>query len=191
MTHLKSQALVPLTLEKYAVDSKLISNVLTVILGSLLLALTAQISVPLPFTPVPVTGQTFGVALLSLLWGRNRAMAAFALYLAEGAVGLPVFAHGTAFLTLGPTVGYLVGMFFATVIVGTLADRGYAKNFLTAFLCCVCGSLTVLGCGLLGLSFFVPSDALFSMGLYPFLPGDLIKNLLASTAVFSLNRTLK
>lgn len=191
MTLIKSQALVPQILEKYAVDSKLISNVLTVIVGSLLLALTAQISIPLPFTPVPVTGQTLGVALLSLLWGRNRAMAAFALYLAEGAVGLPVFAHGAAFLTLGPTVGYLVGMFFATMIVGTLADRGYAGNFLTAFLCCVCGSVTVLGCGLLGLSFFVPSESLLGMGLYPFLPGDVIKNLLASTVALSLNKSLK
>lgn len=191
MTKIRSQAFLPLYLEKISSDSTFVSFIFSVVAGSLLLALTAQISIPLPFTPVPVTGQTLGVALLALLWGRNRAVGSFALYLLEGAAGLPVFAQGKAFLIMGPTMGYLVGMFFATAVVGTLADKGYAKTFMKAYLCCISGSVVVFACGLLVLSFFVPSEDLLAMGLYPFLPGDLLKSLLASTVVHSLNKAVK
>lgn len=190
MTNTYSLALMPSLTRRFFPKSQLAINLLSVLIGSLLLAATAQISIPLPFTPVPITGQTFGVALLSLLWGRNRAFASFLLYLSEGALGLPVFANAQAFLTVGPTMGYLFGMLMATLAVGTLADKGYAKNFFRAFLCCVTGSAIIFTCGLIGLSFFVPKDQLLQMGLFPFMPGDLIKNLLASTVVFTANKRI-
>ena len=136
------------------IENPILAEAITILAGSLLMALLAQISFHLPFSPVPITGQTFGVSLLALLWGRNRAVASFALYLSEGAVGLPVFAH-----------------------------RGYAKTFSKALACCYLGSAIVFGAGLLGLSYFVPRDSLLAMGLIPFLPGDLLKNLLAASLV--------
>ncbi len=176
-----SVALIPRLLTK--TSSSYLGQVLAVISGSLLLAILAQISVPLPWTPVPITGQTFGVSLLALLWGRKHAMAAFALYLGEAAIGLPVLAMGKAYLTAGPTIGYLGGMFLACALVGHLADKGYAKTPLKAFLCCELGSLCVFAIGLAGLSFFVPGELLLAQGLWPFVPGDILKNLLASFTV--------
>lgn len=183
-----SQALIPSWIESkdqmLSDVQKALLNVSAVIAGSIVLAALARISIVLPFTPVPITGQTFGVALLALSWGSTRAVSAFALYFLEGLVGLPVFAAvgGSA------TIGYLVGMFFACGVVGYLADRGYAKTIPRAFLCCMVGSVCVFSCGLLGLSFFIPANALLKAGLLPFIPGDLIKSLLAATLSVSIRR---
>ncbi|MBO9665604.1 MAG: biotin transporter BioY [Bdellovibrio sp.] len=190
MTMNSSQALLPQALSKLITNSTF-AYAAAFISGSALLALTAQLSIPLPFTPVPITGQTFGVALLALLWGRKRAAGAFALYLAEGAVGLPVFSQGKAFLTVGPTMGYLVGMLLATWIVGTLADRGYAKSFKGALLSAYAGSAIIFLCGTLGLSFFVPKEQVLIMGVFPFLIGDLVKNALAAGTVATFYRRSK
>lgn len=174
-----SQALVP----------ELLSNkVLSVFSGSILLAVLSQIAVPLPFTPVPITGQTFGVALLALLWGRRQAGMAFALYLFEGLIGLPVFALGKSGLFLSPTTGYLFGMLVSTQIIGHFADRGIAKSFWVSFAICFMGSAAVFTFGLVGLSFFVPANNLLQVGLLPFLPGDLFKNSLAACLAISFNQ---
>jgi biotin transport system substrate-specific component len=159
-------------------------NVIAVMAGSVLLTLLARVSIVLPFTPVPITGQTFGVALLALSWGSTRAISAFSLYLLEGLVGLPVFAAVTG----SATVGYLVGMFFACGVVGYLADQGYAKTIPRALLCCVVGSFCVFTFGLLGLAFFLPANALLKAGFLPFIPGDIIKNLLAAILSVSARR---
>ncbi|WP_413575755.1 biotin transporter BioY [Bdellovibrio sp. HCB290] len=173
------------------IENPVIAEVLAILAGSLLMALLAQISFYLPFTPVPVTGQTFGVSLLALLWGRKRAVASFMLYLTEGYLGLPVFAHGQAFLQVGPTLGYLVGMLPAIWIVGGLADRRYPKTFLKALVSCYLGSMMIFLFGLAGLSYFVPSGSLIATGLLPFLPGDLIKNILASAIALKMNAYAK
>ncbi|WP_051026286.1 biotin transporter BioY [Bdellovibrio bacteriovorus] len=187
MTKLHSMALLP------QISSKLFTNpttaaITSTVAGSVLLALIAQINIHLPFTPVPITGQTFGVALLSLLWGRKLATASMALYLVEGAAGLPVFAQGKAFLTMGPTVGYLLGMLLATWFVGGMADRGYTKTFKGALASAYLGSLLVFTVGALGLSFFVPFNQLLALGVLPFLPGDLLKNTLAAATASALSR---
>jgi biotin transport system substrate-specific component len=182
----KNLALIPLFIEAQVKNTTLY-NVLSIIAGSLFLALVSQLVIVLPFSPVPITGQTFGVALLALNWGSKRAMAAFLLYLVEGAVGLPVFAMGKSGLIIGPTMGYLFGMWIASGVVGHLSDKGLANTFKKAFLCCVCGSLITFSAGLLVLSFFVPKESLLMMGLIPFLPGDLLKNLLASFLTSRLN----
>ncbi len=189
MNQVQSQAVVPFLLQGQ--QRSILLNVLAVIGGSLLLALLAQVSFMLPFTPVPITGQTFGVAVLALCWGRKRALASFALYLSEGAMGLPFFALGKAGLLVGPTFGYLMGMFIASGVVGHLADQGYAKTIKGAFACCLVGSLTTFTCGLIGLSFFVPAKALLVTGLLPFLPGDFIKNFAAASLSSSVSKKLK
>jgi biotin transport system substrate-specific component len=158
-------------------------NVLSVLGGVALIALLAQLRIVLPFTPVPVTGQTFGVTLVALLWGRNRAVATLVSYLALGAVGAPIFTAAKSGLAFGPTLGYLVGMLFSSWVVGSLADRGWAKNFWSAWAAAAIGSLFVFTCGTAVLRFFVPADLLFAQGVLPFLPGDLIKNCLASIIV--------
>lgn len=181
-----SQALVPTLLKDH---DQLSIHIFACFAGSMLLALLAQVSIHLPFTPVPITGQTFGVALLALCWGSQRAVGSFAFYLFEGAIGLPVFASGKSGLFLGPTTGYLVGMLITCAVVGFLADRGLAKNMLTAFVCCLIGSSITLICGLIGLSYFISGrDTLLATGLWPFLPGDLIKNLGAALIASTLTQ---
>jgi len=175
------QALIPQVLSK---NGNLISqNVLSVITGVALISLLAQLSIPLPWTPVPITGQTFGVALTSLLWGRKRAVAIMLTYLTFGSLGLPVFAMGKSGFTIGPTSGYLLGMLGASYVMGSLADLGWTKKFFQAWLVAFVGSIVVFSCGLGVLSFFVPLSKLLSLGLFPFLPGDLIKTSLAAWIV--------
>jgi biotin transport system substrate-specific component len=174
-----SQALVPQILSHEFQGP--LAEVLTTVLGIGLLAGLARVTVYLPWTPVPITGQSLGVALVALSWGRQRAFAVLVGYLALGTLGLPVFAAGKSGLTVGPTVGYLVGMVVASVVVGTLADRGFTKSYLKTVLAAFAGSAIIFTFGLAGLSFFVPREALLGSGLLPFLPGDVIKNLIAAT----------
>lgn len=160
-------------------ENRLLAEVAAHFCGVLLISLLAQIVIHLPWTPVPITGQTFGVALTALLWGRNRGAAVMTSYLFAGAMGLPVFAAGSSVL-LGASSGYLVGMFVASVIVGELADRGFTRSWGRAFLASYIGSFFIFLFGLIVLSNFVPHETLFISGLLPFLPGDFLKNLLAS-----------
>ena len=173
-----TQALIPFYLDRST--HRLRAEILALLGGTLYLALLAQIAIPLPFTPVPITGQTFGVATLALLWGRRRAMATFFLYVTEGALGLPVFAQLSAAPELGATTGYLVGMAIACYVVGGRSDRGQARTFRGAFLSAVLGSVCVFAAGIVGLAFYLPSQNLIVAGLLPFLPGDLVKNILAA-----------
>lgn len=163
--------------------NKTIENLVAVSVGVGLLIVLAQIAVPLPWTPIPISGQTFGVALTALLWGRKRGMAIISSYLFLGAIGLPVFALGKSGISIGPTFGYLVGMFFATFAMGTLSDRVQRKTFFKVYAMAFTGSVITFSCGLLGLWFFVPTENLLTSGLIPFVPGDLIKTALASSIV--------
>ena len=154
--------------------------------ANLLLILCAQIAVPLPFTPVPVTGQTFGVMLIALAFGARRGAIAAALYLFEGASGLPVFqpfgAPGAARL-LGPTAGYLWAYPAAVYITGWLAERvpslAEAKSewrrlvALTGAL--LPGQLLIFSCGCVWLASTQGWAAAVSLGVLPFLPGEMIK----------------
>jgi biotin transport system substrate-specific component len=154
----------------------------TVGAGVTLLALLAQVAIPLPWTPVPITGQTFGVTLIALTFGQ-RAIPVVLAYLAAGAVGLPVFAAAKSGLMWGPTVGYLAGMVISASIIGTLADRGWTKSFWRTLAAGFAGSAAVFTCGLAVLSQFVPMSALLTAGLWPFMPGDVIKTTLAAAIV--------
>ena len=154
-----------------------------VLLGSAVVALTAQLSFPLPFTPVPVTGQTFGVLLTGALLGSRRGGAALLLYLVEGAAGLPVFAGGTGSVAhlLGPTGGYLVSYPFAAGLMGIFAERGWDRKPAATAAAMLLASLLIYLSGALWLAPFVGGVvAAILKGVLPFLPGDVAKALLAA-----------
>ncbi len=167
------------------------ANVFLISFGVMLLSLLAQVSIVLPWTPVPVTGQTFGVLLISLMMGRNRSFLTVLAYLTVGALGAPVFVVARSGLSIGPTNGYLVGMLVSSYLVGWLSDRGWCQKFSTCLAAGLVSSLMVFSCGLFGLSYFIPSEALFTAGLFPFLPGDLIKTTLAAMLVAPISHGIR
>jgi biotin transport system substrate-specific component len=160
-------------------------DVTLVLAGSLLLALSAQIAFPLPFSPVPVTGQTFAVLMLAALYGRKRGVATMLAYLGEGAAGLPVFAQGLSgpAVLSGPTGGYLAGFVAAAFVVGWLAEMGWDRRSWTTFLAMVIGNLVIYAFGVTWLTHFLGMSGAIDAGLTPFLVGDLAKILLAMVAL--------
>ena len=161
-----------------------------IVVGSLLVALLAQVKIPLGFTPVPITGQTFAVLLVGAMLGGWRGGAALALYALAGA-GLPFFAGGASgwFWTL-PSGGYIVGFIPAAALVGWLCQRGWNRRpwLLAAMLL---ANAVIYVPGLLQLNLFLPPDAaaawgcadVWQCGLLPFIPGDLVKLIAVSLAV--------
>lgn len=147
------------------------------IAGSALVALCARISVPL--YPVPITMQTFAVLLIGAAYGWRLGSATLALYLIEGAVGIPVFAPPeSAGFVGGPTAGYIVGFILAAGLVGWLAERGWDRNVLLTGIAMVLGNLVIYALGLIWLARFVGWQT-FEFGLFPFLIGDALKVALA------------
>ena len=126
-------------------------DIVLIIGGSLLVGLCAQVAVWLPFSPVPVTGQTFAVLMIGALFGARRGCFTMLAYIAEGAAGLPVFALGRAGLPilLGPTGGYLVGFVAAAYITGLLAEKGWDRRVGTTVLAMLLGSVGMYAFGLL------------------------------------------
>jgi len=160
-------------------------DVLLVIAGSVLTALCAYVAFPLPISPVPVTGQTFAVLLVGALLGSKRGAISLALYVAEGMVGLPVFAGGAAGpgVLLGPTGGYLLGFVVAAFVTGWLAERGWDRTVGKAALAMAAGNLVIYAPGLAWLVQFVGMRDVLAMGMLPFLPGDAVKIALAAFAL--------
>ena len=144
---------------------------------SLLVALSAQVAIPLPFTPVPVTLQTLMVLATGALLGSRRGTAAILLYISEGAAGLPVFAMGTsgpAHLA-GPLGGYLVGFVAAAFLAGLVCERGGDRNGLLAFAGLVMADLAIYVPGLLWLGAFTGFSRVLVLGALPFLAADVLK----------------
>ena len=159
-------------------------NALLIVGASLATALAARIAIPLPWTPVPLTGQTFAVLLTGMVLGSRRGFLALALYLAEGAAGLPVFAGGGAgpASLLGPTGGYLIAFPLAAALTGWLAERGWDRRMLSTLAAMLIGSSVIFAGGLAWLARFVPPAQLLGTGLIPFIPGDVVKAVLAALA---------
>ncbi|MEK6773348.1 MAG: biotin transporter BioY [Bdellovibrionota bacterium] len=185
----QEHALVP----QYVIQrgNKILDNALFILAGIVSLSLLAQIAIPLPWTPVPITGQTFGVALISLMWGRKRSVAIVLIYLSIGSLGLPVFAQAKSGFMMWPTAGYLIGMVFASYWMGLLADIGWTKTFLRTWLSAFSGSLIIFFFGVLVLSFFIPSKDLLIAGVLPFLPGDFIKTFSSSLLAYKAQQSFK
>jgi len=155
--------------------SRATRDVTLVVAASLAVALAAQVSVPFPGSPVPVTGQTLAILLVGFTLGARRAAAALGLYLLEGFAGLPVFAGGAAGagVLVGPTGGYLLAFPLAAFVAGALAsDRSSALRIVVAS---VVSHSVIFAGGLAWLARFVPAGALLAAGLLPFLPGEAIK----------------
>ena len=157
-------------------------DVTLVAAGSLLIAAAAQVKLFLPFTPVPVTGQTFAVLLIAALYGARRGAATAMTYIAMGLMGMPVFSAappGPAAL-VSPTAGYLAGFVAAAWVTGSLSEKGWDRRPWTAALAMGIGSGVIFACGLLWLGRFTGWANVLQTGLFPFIPGDLLKIALAT-----------
>jgi biotin transport system substrate-specific component len=154
--------------------------------GTLLIALAAQVSIPVPGSPVPITGQTFGVLLSAGALGFRRGVAATLLYLLIGLVGVPVFAHGShgTEVVLGATGGYLVGFVLAGAVIGRLAELGWDRNLIGAVGAMLVGSVLIYAVAIPWLMVVTGFDLATALekGMTPFLPGDAIKLVLAAGA---------
>lgn len=168
------------------IRGKSLGRDLALIIGfSLFVALTAQIAIPLPWTPVPITGQTLGVLLTGAILGPRRGALAILLYLVEGLAGMPVFAGMTSGLAklLGPTGGYLLSWPLAAALVGWLAQRGWDRRIPTALVMFCFGNIVIYAIGASWLNIYKDTFGQISVmwaGVYPFLPGDALKIVIAA-----------
>jgi biotin transport system substrate-specific component len=164
-----------------------------VLAGSALAAVSAHLALPLFFTPVPLTVQPFAVLLLGLLLSPAMAASVFAAYLAEGALGLPVFAPGPAPSGLahlfGPTGGYLVAYPLAAALISWLW-RQSRRGFQSALLSAAAGDVLILACGALWLTVEAHLSLLHAglLALVPFLPGEALKVTAAAVLAMGLSR---
>ena len=158
-------------------------DVLLILSFSMVTALSAQIAFYIG--PVPITGQTFAVLLAGALLGSRRGALSQLTYLGMGAMGAPIFAgwHGGIGVLMGPTGGYLIGFVAAAFVVGFLAERGWDRRFWSMALAMLIGNIVIYAFGLPWLANFVPSGSVLAAGLYPFIPGDLTKLVLATVAL--------
>lgn len=162
-----------------------------VLFVAVLTAVAAQVTVQLPFTPVPLTLQPMIVLLGGAALGARLGMASQILYLCAGAAGLPVFAASTVLLPgvlrlLGPTGGYLFSYPFAAYLTGLLAERGFDRRYLTSVLAMAAGLAVIFTGGVTWLALFarpgaVGFEAALATGFYAFLPVDIYKILVAAT----------
>jgi len=164
------------------------------VVGALFIGAAAQVVIPIPGTPVPITGQTFGVLLVGAALGARRSVASLSLYLLLGLAGAPLFSSGghgvekfaiggaDGALALAPTGGYLIGMLFAAWIVGRLADLGWDRSVVGTVGAMLIGNLIIyaLGVSWLAAALQVGAGEAISKGLTPFLIGDAIKIALAA-----------
>ena len=157
-------------------DRPVLSQIALVLGGTVLLALSAQVRLPLPFTPVPATAQTFAVLFLGLSLGSRKAGASAGGYWLAGACGLPVFngwSGGWSAVT-GPTGGYLIGFAAAAFVIGWFSERGWARG-IEVLLPLVLGEVMIYAFGLPWLACFVGPRHVLQAGLFPFLAGDAVK----------------
>lgn len=145
-----------------------------------LIGVSAQVAVPLPFTPVPITGQTLAVLLGAIVLGTWRAAAGSSLYLVLGLAGLPWFAAAS-----GATFGYIVGFILAAVLVGWLAERGWDRTPLRTAGAMVAGNLVIYAVGVpyLAWALSVGLPEAIGLGATPFVVGDLVKIAIATALV--------
>ena len=162
-------------------------NVGLIVVGATLIYLTARLAIPVPGSPVPVTGQTFGVLLVSGALGFRRGALSVALYVLIGAIGLPWFAEGKSGVSviLGATGGYLIGFIVAGAMVGRLAELGWDRRFVGAIGAMLIGNVVIYAIGvpwLMAVAHFDLATGI-AKGLTPFLIGDALKLALAAAAV--------
>jgi biotin transport system substrate-specific component len=167
-------------------------RIASVVFFTTLTAAAAQVSFPLPFTPVPFTLQPMIVLLSGAVLGARLGMASQVLYLFAGIAGLPVFAASAtlpqgALRLLGPTGGYLMSYPFAAFVTGWLAERGFDRRYVTSVVAMACGLAVIFAAGVMWLAFFAhPASGLsvaVRTGLYPFVPVDILKLFIAASVM--------
>lgn len=184
-----------LTPESLKGGASWVRGVVVVLVGSLLLTASAKLSIP--FVPVPMTLQTLVVLCLGMVLGPRLGAAAVLAYLAQGAMGLPVFAGtpekgiGIAYM-LQHTGGYLVGFVVAAFVVGLLAQRRWDRSMLTTIAAMLIGNAIIYAFGLLWLGTLIGWDKpVIALGMTPYLLGDFAKVLIAAALLPTLWKTLK
>jgi biotin transport system substrate-specific component len=157
-----------------------IYDLILIFAGLIFIGLSAQLAIGFP---VPITGQTFAVLMIGALYGARLGSMCLVSYILAGAVGVPVFSNfgsGVLFLS-GPTGGFLFGFIAAAYVVGLLAERGWDRRVWTTILAMVLGNLVLYAFGLLWLFCLMGFNTkVLAMGLYPFIPGDILKIALAA-----------
>ena len=171
--------------------SSALTQALFVVGGVGFIAALAQISIPVPGSPVPVTGQTLGVLLIGTTYGARLGFITFATYLLAAVAGAPIFApsetlpsHGLARLT-SATGGYLVGMLVASFVLGYLADRKADQKFRTSYIALLSGTVIIFAFGLtwLQISLDLTWEKTISAGLTPFIFGEALKIVITATSL--------
>lgn len=159
------------------VRGRVAANMLLVIGASLLIAIAAQVAIPLPFTPVPLTLQPLAVIFIGVALGSTRGAAAAALYLVEGFSGLPVFAqgHGGSIWLAGATAGYLFSYPFAAWVAGFISERGWGSNVVRAISGMLLALAVIYAGGWSWLAILTDSRSAFVAGVAPFVVADIVK----------------
>ena len=157
----------------------LLYNILLVFGGSIFITVSAQIAIG---GPIPFTMQTFAVLFVGALFGTRLGSAAVGLYLLEGLAGWPVFSHwrGGFHMLLGPTGGFLIGFLAAAYVLGFLAQHGWDKRISTTIMAMITGNIIIHLFGFTWFSLLAGTNNALILGLYPFIPGDIIKIILAA-----------
>jgi biotin transport system substrate-specific component len=170
------------TMNTEALSYSWVKDAFLILGGSLFVAALAQITVYLPFTPIPVTGQTLGVLLVGVSLGARRGALALGLYLVEGLIGLPFFANGQFGMgtLLSARGGYLVGFIASAYVTGYLAEKKMDRHWQTALPSFLIGQSVIFLFGLPWLGYVIGFDRVLTAGLLPFIPGEIIKIALAA-----------
>ena len=167
--------------------SSALTQALFVMGGVGFITLMAQVAIPVPGSPVPVTGQTLAVLLIGTTSGARLGVTTFATYLLAGIAGAPVFAGSTHGIekVIGATGGYLVGMLLASLLLGYLADRKADQKFRTSFPALLLGDAVIFFFGLTWLHFSLDLSwsATFAAGLTPFIFGEVLKIAITATSL--------
>jgi len=165
----------------------LLRNAVLVLAGTAVLAISAHVQVP--FWPVKMSMQTFVVFVLAVAYGGRLAAATVIAYLAEGAVGLPVFVGGSGIAYLaGPTAGYLAGFVVAALVIGTLAERGMMRTWPAALGAFLAGDAIIFALGVAWLSTIIGFERALTAGFLMFLPAEALKIALATALTPLLRR---
>ena len=177
MLEIMQSLTIPYTLQERVTRGRVAYDVLLVVFASLLIALAAQIAIPVPFSPVPLTMQPLAVLLVGVVLGAKRGAAAGALYLMEGMAGLPVFAqgHGGALWMAGPTGGYLMSYPFAAFVAGWFSERGWGGTIARAVTGMLLALAVIYAGGWSWLALSLGAKAAFTAGVAPFVVADIIK----------------
>jgi biotin transport system substrate-specific component len=168
---------IPLALHNRLVRGRAAVDVMLVVGASVLIALAAQIAIPIPFSPVPLTMQPLAVLFIGVVLGANRGAAAATLYLLEGAGGLPVFAqgHGGAIWLIGATAGYLYSYPAAAWLAGWFSERGWGSTTWRAVAGMLAALAVIYAGGWSWLAMLTGARAAFAAGVVPFILADVVK----------------